>query len=169
MPGASARTASYDRTVTDWEQYGRDSARKERSEGIKLTLIGIIFTALGIFLLIIGGTWMGAMGLCFGLMGVLTGISKAATLKASTNEVLMIIACILFAATGALMILSGVLAPGEWGWRGGLSAVIAGSLGLAFFGAGAVLLIIRRIRRRRDGTEWRLQFGRRTNRRDTNR
>jgi MFS family permease len=141
--------------VTDWEQYGRDHRRKERKEGVKLLLLGIAFVALGVFVLAIGGLWLGLVGICFGLMGVLTGTSQAATLKASTNEALLIAACVMFAACGALMILSGVLAPEQWGWRGGLSAVIAGSLCLAFFGPGAVLLIIRRIRRRRSGDSWR--------------
>lgn len=113
-------------------------------------LVGAVFASAGVFLLlVVKNPWMGAMGICFGLMGILTGIVEMRARPSLTTDIMLTVACFLFALMGALMIFSGILAPGAWGWRGGSAGVIGGGLGLAFFGPGTVILVIVTIRRHR--------------------
>lgn len=123
--------------------------RKERREGILLTIIGGGFLATGVLLWMVGNPWMGAIGVAFGGMGILTGIITATGSQSPAARIAGIVACFLFAVTGALSLVAGIVAPGVWGWRGGGSGIIAGALALGFFGPGTVLLIIKERRRRR--------------------
>ena len=136
--------------MEEFEATLRDARRKKRREAILLTLVGAVFAAAGLFLLfVVNSPWIGAMGICFGLMGVLTGIVEMRAGTSLVTDILLTVACFFFALTGALMILSGVLAPGSWGWRGGGAGIIGGGLALAFFGPGTVILVIVTVRRHR--------------------
>ncbi|HJB63202.1 MAG TPA: hypothetical protein H9769_05810, partial [Candidatus Microbacterium pullistercoris] len=79
-------------------------------------------------------------------MGILTGIVEVRARPSLLTDIMLTVACFFFAATGAVMILSGLLAPGAWGWRGGGAGIIGGGLCLAFFGPGTVILVIVTIR-----------------------
>lgn len=122
--------------------------RKERREGIALTIVGSVFAAAGVLLLVIGNPWMGAAGICFGVMGILTGIVTFRG-ESRASVILTIFVCLAFAMTGLLMIISGIVAPGAWGWRGGGAGIVAGALTFTFFGPGTVIFVIKRMRRRR--------------------
>lgn len=136
--------------MEDFETIIRSARRKKRREGVLLTLLGVVFAAVGVFLLLVAeNPWMGAMGICFGLMGILTGIVEVRARPSLLTDIMLTVACFFFAATGAVMILSGLLAPGAWGWRGGGAGIIGGGLCLAFFGPGTVILVIVTIRRHR--------------------
>lgn len=136
--------------MEQFEAILRDARRKKRREAILLTLVGAVFAAAGVFLLlVVRSPWMGVIGVCFGLMCVLAGIVELRGRTTVTTDIMLTVACFLFALVGALMILSGVLAPGSWGWRGGGAGIIGGGLALAFFGPGTVILVIVTIRRHR--------------------
>ncbi|GGD38349.1 hypothetical protein GCM10010915_18960 [Microbacterium faecale] len=136
--------------MEDFETVIRSARRKKRREGVLLTLLGVVFAAVGVFLLlVVENPWMGAVSVCFGLMGILTGIVEMRARPSLLTDIMLTVACFFFAATGAVMILSGLLAPGAWGWRGGGAGIIGGGLCLAFFGPGTVILVIVTIRRHR--------------------
>ena len=131
------------------EQAALDSRRAERRTGAGLAIVGAVFLAAGVLLCVIGNPWMGAAALSFGAMCALTSIVHFTGEDAPAARLAAIIASGLFALTGAIMLVSGILAPGVWGWRGGVSAIIAGAICLGFFGLCTVLLIVRERRRRR--------------------
>ncbi|MGO1265642.1 MAG: hypothetical protein ACTH3U_09360 [Microbacterium gubbeenense] len=128
----------------------RDARRKKRREAILLSLVGAVFVAAGVFLLfVVKSPWMGAMSICFGLMGILAGLVELRGRTTLTTDIMLTVSCFLFALTGVLMIVSGVVAPDSWGWRGGRAGIIGGGLALAFFGPGTVILVIVTVRRHR--------------------
>ena len=122
--------------------------RKERREGIALTAVGSVFAAAGVLLLVIGNPWMGVAGICFGAMGILTGIVTSRG-ESRASEIPIIFACLAFALTGVFMIISGIVTPAAWGWRGSGAGILAGALTFALFGPGTVILVIKRMQRRR--------------------
>lgn len=134
----------------DLSRIMKDAQRKERRDGIRLTIIGVLFLFVGVFILaVVRDPWMGTTGLLFGAMGIIVGIIKTTGSDSATARIWMIIACALFALVGLLMVITGLVSPESMGWRGGLSAIIIGAIGLAFFGAGTVALIVKEVRRRR--------------------
>lgn len=126
-----------------------EERRKERRDGIRLALIGAAFAACGVFLWVVGEAWMGPMGVAFGAMGLIMGIVMASGSTSPAARIATIVACAAFAVAGALSLVGGIVDPGAWGWRGGGTGILAGSLCLAFFGPGTVLLIVKEVRRRR--------------------
>lgn len=136
--------------MEEFEATLRDARRKKRREAILLTLVGAVFVAGGVFLLfVVKSPWMGAMSICFGLMGILAGLVELRGRTTLTTDIMLTASCFFFALTGALMIISGVLSPDSWGWRGGGAGIIGGGLALAFFGPGTVILVIVTVRRHR--------------------
>jgi len=116
---------------------------------VLLVILGTAFVAAGVLLFVVADPWMAAVGVCFGAMSVLGGIAMLLGTMTRGAEILTLISGALFGLTGALMLLSGLLAPAAWGWRGGGTAVIAGSITLVFFGGGTLLYVFVRMRRRR--------------------
>jgi len=134
--------------VEGWEEQVRAARRKQRRQAIGLVIVGALFAAAGVLLWVVGNPWMGPIGLAFGGMAILTGIVTATGSESPGARIATIVACFLFALTGALALVAGIVAPAVWGWRGGGAGIIAGSLTLAFFGPGTIILIIREVRRR---------------------
>lgn len=123
--------------------------RKQRRDGFKLLALGILFFSVGVLLCVVGNPWMGAIGICFGIMGVAIGAAEIMGGTSLVARMLMIVGCAAFAVTGAIALLAGILAPEAWGWRGGVAGIVAGALGLGFFGPGTAILIYKEYRLRR--------------------
>ncbi len=126
----------------------RAAERKERREGIKLIALGIAFFLIGVFLCVVGNVWTGVIGIAFGTMAITVGAAKAMGGTSPAARVVMIIGCAAFAATGALALIAGIVAPAAFGWRGGMSGIVAGALCLGFFGPGTLILIYKEYRLR---------------------
>ena len=122
--------------------------RKERRDSILMIILGVVFAACGVFILFIGNGWMALTSITFGAAIVLGGILKRSQANGSEGSMIVgIILCLVFTVFSLFMLLSGVLAPAAWGHRGPLAPIIAGGLGLLFFGPGSIVLIIRQVRR----------------------
>lgn len=134
----------------DFAQYARERRRRQRRDGILLLLAGPAFGACAAFIwFVVGSPWFGMAGIAFSVALVAGG---ALTLTEDgpdsfARRAVGILGCLAFAATGALMIVTSLLDPDSFGWRGGGAGLIAGVLAVGFFGTGAILLVVREIRR----------------------
>lgn len=121
--------------------------RKERREGILLALTGALFVALGIVVFMIGNTWLALIGVLFFGTCIPLGIFQALRPGRHLRPALGIIGALGFAAAGVIMIVGAVSGVEFLGTRQGV-ALPLGILLVAFFGVGAVLLIVREVRGR---------------------
>lgn len=126
----------------------RDAVRKQRREAILLVLVSTGFVVTGGVLWLATGSAIGLVcvvffGACF-LAGVMQLVGPGSPRAAGWIGV--VAALLMGAGCGMLMLLvlaGGVeLSPG----RSPLVAVIAGGVGLVFFGGGGVLLLVRMLR-----------------------
>ncbi len=136
---------------TEWQAEMLAAERKkERRVGYGLLAVGVLFFALGAFAYAVRDPWVGAAGMAFGFMGMAVGVSKAMGGTSPAGRIALIIGCAAFAITGALALISGIVAPEAWGWRGGGAGIFAGLLTLGFFGPGTIILLYREYRLRRN-------------------
>ncbi|MCW4460053.1 hypothetical protein [Microbacterium sp. MPKO10] len=132
----------------DFEQYARDYRRKQHRRGILLIITGAIFTLVGALICMIGSPWFGAAILFFGASVIVGGLMTLQKFSTQTNFTLGLVGCVLFVAMSALMLVSGLVDPDAWGWRGGVAGVIVGVLGLCFSVPAAIVLMVRKSRQR---------------------
>ncbi|GAA2028565.1 hypothetical protein GCM10009720_05410 [Yaniella flava] len=134
----------------DWVRYAHRYKRKERRNAIIMGIIGALFAAVGVFLLFTGAVWIALTGMMFGLANILGGVLVWSQADGSHGSTMVaILTCLLFTVFSVLMIITSVVAPASFGHRGPVGMAIAGGLGLAFFGPGLIVLIIKYTRRRR--------------------
>ncbi|WP_261164500.1 hypothetical protein [Microbacterium sp. Marseille-Q6965] len=125
-----------------------DNLRGERRQGILLTVIGLAFVGMGALLMVGGDTLLGLMSVVLFGGCALVGFAQAVRPGAGLPAWVGIAGSICFAVTGLLLIV-GHLAAAPLLEPGGGMALPAGILALGFFGPGAVVLIVRDVRRRR--------------------
>lgn len=125
------------------------SLRKERRDGILLTILAAMFIVAGVFVLcIVGKPWLTAISLPFSGVLLLVGIFKIVRPARDLPVALGIIGCFGMAASGAALILSELLGSHALAHRQG-AALPVGIIAVIFFGGGGVLILLRQICRRR--------------------
>lgn len=135
--------------MVDFEGILHEAVRKQRRNGILLAILGAVCALAGVFLGVIGSWWLGAAAIAFGVMCIATGTSMMRPEGSPAARLCGIVGCIAFAVAGALMIITTFVDPTAFGWRGAWTGVIAGAPCLVFFGAGAIILIHREVKRRK--------------------
>ncbi|WP_156832099.1 hypothetical protein [Yaniella halotolerans] len=133
-----------------WDSAAR-YRRTERRRSTAMFIIGTLFTITGVFIWFTDSLWLGLTSIVFGLAVVLGGVLSWSQAHGSDGSLkVAVIGCLLFVVLSALMIIGAVVSPEDFdGQRGPLYAVIAGSLGLAFFGPGLIVLIVKLVQRSR--------------------
>ena len=122
--------------------------RKQRREGILLALVGGIFVGLGILTMAIGNPWMGVVGVPFFGACFVLGLMQAVRPGEAVHPAVAILGSFGFAVSGALLIVGHLLEIPFLGHRQAM-ALPVGVIVFGFFGPGAVLLVVREMRRRR--------------------
>ncbi|NYG37271.1 hypothetical protein [Janibacter alkaliphilus] len=122
-----------------------DHRRTTRRHAVLMVLIGLTFAATSVALLALGNPAIGVTGLAFAVALLITATLLVLPEGSPLARWLGIGGCLAFALMGAAMLLTAVTDASVWGARAGPAAV-AGGLALAFFGGGAVLLVVRTIR-----------------------
>lgn len=134
----------------DWVRYAQQYKRKERRNATIMVIIGVLFAAVGVFMLFAGSAWIALTGIIFGLTTIFGGVLVRSQADGSLGSTMIaIIACLLFVIFSVLMIVTALLAPESFGFRGQLIPMIAGGLGVMFFGPGLIVLIVKHARKRR--------------------
>lgn len=124
-----------------------------------MVIIGVLFTASGVFIWVTGSMWLALTSIAFGLAVILGGVLGWSQADGSDGSLMVaMIACVLFVILSALLIINAVVSPEDFqGHRSPIYALIAGTLGLAFFGPGLIVLIIKLIRKSRPPSSTPLQ------------
>lgn len=122
--------------------------RKERRDAKLLIIVSSLFVLIGLVILICAGQIFGVFITVFFAAGIIAGIMQLVGMHTRHGLLLGIIGALTLAAACATLIvltLFGVAAdaPG----RSQFVATIAAAVSLVFFGGGAVVLLIRYLRR----------------------
>lgn len=134
---------------TAFRNFVQKYKRKERRKAIAMFIIGVLFTASGVFIWVTGSMWLALTSIAFGLAVILGGVLGWSQADGSDGSLMVaLIACVLFVILSALMIINAVVSPQDFqGHRSPIYALIAGTLGLAFFGPGLIVLIVKLVRK----------------------
>lgn len=145
---------------TEFRSFVQKYKRKERRKAIAMVIIGVLFTASGVFIWVTGSMWLALTSIAFGLAVILGGVLGWSQADGSDGSLMVaLIACVLFVILSALLIINAVVSPEDFqGHRSPIYALIAGTLGLAFFGPGLIVLIIKLIRKSRPPSSTPLQL-----------
>src|SRR5699024_1089547 len=131
---------------TAFRNFVQKYKRKERRKAIAMVIIGVLFTASGVFIWVTGSMWLALTSIAFGLAVILGGVLGWS--QADGSLMVALIACVLFVILSALLIINAVVSPEDFqGHRSPIYALIAGTLGLAFFGPGLIVLIVKLVRK----------------------
>lgn len=123
--------------------------RKQRWEGILLTIISTIFIAAGVFILcVVGNPWLAATAIPFFGAMLPIGVFQIVRPGRDLPSALATICCFGLAASGVALILTEVLEIHALGRRQG-AALPVGIIITIVFGGGGMLLLLRQMRRRR--------------------
>lgn len=88
--------------------------------------------------------------MAFGFMGIAGGIAEALGGNTRAARIALIISSGAFAITGAVALISGLVVPEVWGWRGGGAGIFAGLLALGLGVPATVILTLRELRIQRN-------------------
>lgn len=134
---------------TAFRNFVQKYKRKERRKAIAMVIIGVLFTASGVFIWVTGSMWLALTSIAFGLAVILGGVLGWSQADGSDGSLMVaLIACVLFVILSALLIINAVVSPEDFhGHRSPIYALIAGTLGLAFFGPGLIVLIVKLVRK----------------------
>jgi len=134
---------------TAFRNFVQKYKRKERRKAIAMVIIGVLFTASGVFIWVTGSMWLALTSIAFGLAVILGGVLGWSQADGSDGSLMVaLIACVLFVILSALLITNAVVSPEDFqGHRSPIYALIAGTLGLAFFGPGLIVLIVKLVRK----------------------
>ena len=132
-----------------FRNFAQKFKRKERRKAIAMFIIGVLFTASGVFIWFTDTMWLALTSIAFGLTVILGGVLGWSHADGSDGSLMVaLIACVLFVILSALLIINAVVSPEDFqGHRSPIYALIAGTLGLAFFGPGLIVLIVKLVRK----------------------
>src|SRR5699024_5499996 len=129
-----------------FQKFVQKYKRKDRRKAIAMCIIGVLFTASGVFIWVTGSMWLALTSIAFGLAVILGGVLGWS--QADGSLMVALIACVLFVILSALLIINAVVSLEDFqGHRSPIYALIAGTLGLAFFGPGLIVLIVKLVRK----------------------